>query len=116
MWLAQLNAVLWTERFMLPAPMIWCLVYLRQRFVHRCHGRKDAQQAADGGGGDSEDVGKLNAATGTPAASRLFCPKYPATAARRNYDMISIPLFPRSEGSGQLGVWSFGDPSVRRLD
>jgi hypothetical protein len=37
LWLAQLNAGLWAERFIVPAPMIWCLVYVRQRFVHRCH-------------------------------------------------------------------------------
>src|SRR6516165_6860835 len=33
------------------------LVHPRQRFVRRCQGRKDVQQGADGGGGDSEDVG-----------------------------------------------------------
>src|SRR5215467_2136911 len=32
-WLAQLNAVLWAKPFMLPAPMIWGLAHLRQRFV-----------------------------------------------------------------------------------
>src|SRR5215813_3555600 len=35
MWLAQLNAVLWAKPFMIPAPapMIWSLAHLRQRFV-----------------------------------------------------------------------------------
>ena len=43
-------------------------------------GTEGAQQAADGRGSDSEDVGKLDGATGTLAASELFCSKYPATA------------------------------------
>ena len=45
MWLAQLNAVLWAKPFIIPAPapMIWGLAHLRQRFVRRCHGRKRPQ-------------------------------------------------------------------------
>ena len=55
MWLAQLNAVLWAEPFIVPAPMIWCLVYLRQIFVRRCHERKKAPA--------TEGQGKLSRGT-----------------------------------------------------
>jgi hypothetical protein len=43
MWLAQLNAVLMAEPLMLPAPTIWDLAHLRQRFVRWSQARVNCQ-------------------------------------------------------------------------
>jgi hypothetical protein len=51
----------------------------------------------------------------SPPAENYFCPKYPATAARPNYDTISIPLFPRDRGNWEYGQGRPTSPQISEL-